>query len=107
MTTENTKIMEKIDTGGPAFPAQPFDRDFESGMTLRDWFAGHALTGLLASGHFTLPHQEEENDGAWMTFHEHPWDENGEEIFPAKMRFDFPEAAWACADAMLAERNRK
>lgn len=38
------------DTGGPAFPANHFDlADNEHGMTLRDWFAGMALQGMLAS----------------------------------------------------------
>ena len=30
------------DDGGPAFPSQWDDKDNE-GMSLRDWFAGHAL----------------------------------------------------------------
>ncbi len=43
--------------GGPAFP-----RGHESGsdgMTLRDWFAGQALAGILA-GRFgdTIPHDD-------------------------------------------------
>ena len=40
--------------GGPAFPAfQPqthdgsWNQNFEWGMSLRDYFAGHALTGLI------------------------------------------------------------
>lgn len=37
--------MQANDDGGQAFPAQPWDRDFESGMSLRDWFAGMALQG--------------------------------------------------------------
>lgn len=49
--------MSKPD-GGPAFPLTIHDRDSggewgprwqESGMTLRDWFAGRALEGLLAN----------------------------------------------------------
>lgn len=40
-----------IDTGGPAFPSvlpTPLG-DFKlTGMTLRDYFAGQALTGMLA-----------------------------------------------------------
>lgn len=51
----------KIEDGGPAFPGTPAtqvphpdgsDRKCvifgESGMSLRDWFAGQALAGLLA-----------------------------------------------------------
>ena len=35
------------DTGGPAFPStHPHGR--EEGMSLRDWFAGEAMQGLLA-----------------------------------------------------------
>lgn len=35
--------------GGPAFPVHPEVRDDEAhaGMTLRDWFAGQALTALI------------------------------------------------------------
>ena len=40
------------DTGGPAFPAWEQDtygaKFFNEGMTLRDWFAGKAMQGLLA-----------------------------------------------------------
>jgi hypothetical protein len=42
-------------TGGPAFPAQPTQRiapgvtvESNNGMNLRDWFAGKALSGMLA-----------------------------------------------------------
>lgn len=37
-------------SGGPAFPVQsdPLLLDGSTGMTLRDWFAGMALSGLLA-----------------------------------------------------------
>ncbi|MDQ0996916.1 hypothetical protein QFZ34_002098 [Phyllobacterium ifriqiyense] len=42
-----------VNTGGPAFPL--INRDYQEaygghpGMTLRDWFAGQALSGLLAT----------------------------------------------------------
>lgn len=43
MTTKNT--------GGSAFPAsEEYWGSDCAGMTLRDWFAGQALAGLLASG---------------------------------------------------------
>lgn len=45
--------MSKED-GGPAFPVTPIyaeDANMTcSGMSLRDWFAGQALSGLLANG---------------------------------------------------------
>lgn len=47
LTTENTEDTE-MDDGGPAFPSQPWDKNFQPGMSLRDWFAGQALTGLMA-----------------------------------------------------------
>lgn len=53
--------MSTIDTGGSAFPAGPFGDTMHGedgrvwhqypateGMTLRDWFAGHALAGMLS-----------------------------------------------------------
>ena len=42
--------MSKPDDGGPAFPhsSSPMRGDLtEWGMTLRDWFAGQALAGML------------------------------------------------------------
>lgn len=44
---------DEIGDGGSAFPfVQPKDSDgftvFHTGMSLRDWFAGRALTGLAA-----------------------------------------------------------
>ena len=34
--------------GGSAFPVgQPYAAPADRGMTLRDWFAGQALTGLI------------------------------------------------------------
>lgn len=49
--------MSKLDDGGPAFPneTRPSLSDATKvvpahhGMSLRDWFAGQALAGLLAS----------------------------------------------------------
>ena len=58
--------MSEINDGGPAFPrSRPSgyintkDPDWEfwerqaSGMTLRDWFAGQALTGILVDSRST------------------------------------------------------
>lgn len=109
LTTENTEGTEvKKNDGGPAFPSVGLDTPdgiaFE-GMSLRDWFAGQALSGLLASGHFTVPNNKEEDDGAWMSTHDYPWDENGEKTNLGARKFDFPEAAWRCADAMLRYRK--
>lgn len=49
--------MSKVETGGPAFP-RPFhetvDGNFsiaQTGMSLRDFIATHALAGMLASDH--------------------------------------------------------
>ena len=45
-------MSEKIDDGGPAFPVslELYLGASLSGMTLRDWFAGQALAGMLANG---------------------------------------------------------
>lgn len=69
--------------GGPAFPVNiPGCGDNGwSGMTLRDWFAGQALAGILA-GPCSKP-------GVPM----HEWMES-------------PREAYRLADLMLAERNR-
>jgi hypothetical protein len=51
-------MTEKRDDGGPAFPLEtwisdedgqfPYPYSEDPGMTLLDWFAGHALAGLVA-----------------------------------------------------------
>jgi len=53
-------VIDPINDGGQAFPCA--SNNFDSpGMSLRDWFAGQALQGLLASGHFTKPCDEKGN----------------------------------------------
>lgn len=82
--------MTEHDDGGPAFPQQ-FQHDAEGdrvwpeefgadGMSLRDWFAGQALAGILSAdtvlGQRTNPHS------------------------------DAAMAAYRIADAMLKERSK-
>jgi hypothetical protein len=38
--------MSTINDGGPAFPRHAYDG--HDGMTLRDWFAGQAMAGLVS-----------------------------------------------------------
>lgn len=48
------------DTNIPAFPMvlpETWD-SFQDGMTLRDWFAGQALAGMLADHTFDVPPNE-------------------------------------------------
>lgn len=52
-----------IHKSGPAFPLQSIGPDFApgySGMSLRDWFAGQALVGLLAHASGEDPHKAPE-----------------------------------------------
>ena len=71
-------MIEPSDEGGPAFPViiDKNQEQFAPGMTLRDWFAGQALTGLLAA--------DLKGDGAFG---------------PVK-------DAYEIADAMLRERSK-
>lgn len=73
------------ETGGSAFPyTQVIDGKLRwtDGMTLRDWFAGQALQGMIASHGIAR--------SAWSTIAP---DENA-------------NLAYVIADAMLAERNK-
>jgi hypothetical protein len=45
-------MSDKIETGGPAFPMQYADDSYQTGMTLRDYFAAKAMQGILASPHY-------------------------------------------------------
>ncbi|MCP5040913.1 MAG: hypothetical protein GY944_07765 [bacterium] len=73
--------------GGPVFPAlaetvrtEDSDRPWDDGLTLRDYFAGQALQGYLAS---------------------YPSDND-----PAQRAVGLANAMYEIADAMLAERGR-
>ena len=70
------------DTSGPAFPYEPSRSNFP-GMTLRQWYAGLAMQGLVASGILT-----------------HVCPAGGAR--PANER-EIREQAFAMADAMLRE----
>lgn len=74
------------DNGGPAFPEQ-FVADgvlmaSHSGMSIRDWFAGMALQGIISG------------DQDFAT-----------EGYPSAL--DVTHMAYKYADAMLAERNKE
>ena len=73
------------DNGGPAFPVSKHPEQqfpYAEGMTLRDWFAGQALAGLLASGATKI---------------------GGEELtFEGRAAISYAQA-----DAMLKERNHE
>jgi hypothetical protein len=72
---------EKKKDGGPAFPGA-VDTCAPPGMSLRDWFAGQALAGILAGGFAdTIPH-DDANGGQDAAFF-----------------------AYQYADAMLMERS--
>ncbi len=55
------KIQNNKMSGGPAFPVKPFSVDTcnwsagSEGMTLRQWYAGKALVGLLSDGYVDRP----------------------------------------------------
>lgn len=69
---------EAKDEGGPAFPVPETDQNYyQSGMTLRDYFAAAALTGLHAGC-----------EGAFSAAH-------------------MAEMAYAQADAMITERYKR
>lgn len=83
--------MSKPETGGSAFPiVPPIDSDGraptgypfpDSGMTLRQYYAGQALLGILSG----------------------PASREG---VPRKEWFDIPKEAFALADAMIAEGSK-
>lgn len=69
--------------GGPAFPIATRNNGSHPGMSLRDWFAGQALTGLLSDP--TNEIQEEESHGQYYAIS--------------------AVSAYMIADAMLAARK--
>ena len=69
--------MSKPNNGGPAFPCTDAKGFTSEGMSLRDYFAGQALAGMLA---------DETKQGS---------------------RGNYAEDAYDIADAMLAEREKE
>lgn len=73
------------DTGGPAFPFS-YEEGGKllscNGMTLRDWFAGQALVGIL-SGELSIGVMNSDSRAALLS-----------------------QATYEIADAMLAERSK-
>ncbi len=66
------------DTGGPAYPSNEYaEGSFNCGMTVRDYFAGQALIGIIS----------------------HPQGHGGRWELAA-------QDAYICADAMIKERNK-
>lgn len=58
-------MTKNIEDGGPAFPVHPeahnrSDAEYSvlSGMTLRDWFAGQVVSGLVADPNVTFHSQD-------------------------------------------------
>ena len=89
--------MSGINDGGPAFPTRGEDfiegpqgrgpqsawgMEPKQGMSLRDWFAGQAMAGMLANGAIIDTHNA--NEQMWIALH-----------------------AYAQADAMIAARNKQ
>ena len=71
--------------GGAAFPIATIDGFSHDGMSLRDWFAGQALAGMLTNGFMPYIGQSTEPTH---------WDER-----------DYIGAAYRIADAMIAARQ--
>lgn len=88
--------MGNINDGGPAFPVPMvhYDGNFfnvtDTGMTLRDWFAGQALAGILAGGSNwnSVSAEVMRNEGIWGDV-------------------STTEIAYRFADAMIAARGAR
>lgn len=53
--------MSKIENGGTAFPCLTSDGLGDIGMTLRDYFAGQAIVGIISKGYLITPNMVAEH----------------------------------------------
>ena len=64
------KLGQEFNYNGPAFPQSNPDVAYSDyiggGMTLRDWFAGQALMGLMASRNPTSPRFHPSDDAQYV-----------------------------------------
>lgn len=58
--------MSNTNTGGPAFPQKTDITLSYSGMTMRDYFAAKALTGMMGSRNPDSPRFHPEDDAAYV-----------------------------------------
>lgn len=84
--------MSTREDGGPAFPAPAYAANItDKGMTLRDYFAGQALTSVLSSS------------GDLQTYYDYVMGSKGDNDIPS------PDAmskySYEIADAMIAARK--
>lgn len=77
--------MTQKDNGGAEFPYGNWEQGGESGVTLRDWFAGQALTGIVGVNY------------DWFT--------SGTET--GSRTHEAAAFAYSLADALLAARSAK
>ena len=99
-----------MNTGGPAFPQHGWSKDLEvlrrmkdqGGMTLLDWMAGQALAAFVTAYSKDM-HKQAIEDGV------DPSDSTYlPEFFDEACLWDsVPKAAYALAEAMLAEKARR
>ncbi len=88
-----------MDDGGPAFPTDAqsaLQHDHYEGMSLRDWFAGQAVPGLL-----TARIASDGDDSVWL------WSERGvgwNHAMPPSAN-QLATLAYELADAMLLARK--
>ena len=83
-----------INDGGPAFPAPAYAANItDKGMSLRDYFAGQALTSVLDSS------------GDLQTYYDHVAGSKGDNNIPSPRAM--AKYSYELADAMLAEREAK
>lgn len=96
--------MSVLNDGGLAFPFQVSNgaemHEPSYGMTLRDWFAGQTIAGMMAQSHA--------GPKDWVQMG-HGWGEdciNGLNKHETAIAHTLADFAYKIADAMLAERSK-
>lgn len=106
-------MSKKINDGGPAFPCEGGPESGlypDSGMSLRDWFAGMAMQEMIGSYRMTMRGTEDaqtSSDADYTSFNRDMAIDTNHKTGEPDGANEIASDAYVFADAMLKARNQE